>query len=157
MSWQERLKKVGITGIATAGFVGFAPFAPGTFGSVVGLAVVWWLRHVSLPLYFGCFLAVTGLGVWASHHAGKWFGEIDSGHIVIDEVAGMMLTMLGIPVTGYWLFWGFLLFRLFDVLKPPPANLFDQYVKNAWGVMLDDTAAGIYGTILLHLMVRATI
>ena len=76
---------------------------------------------------------------------------------MIDEIVGMMITMVGVPVTPYWLVIGFVLFRIFDVVKIPPANIFDSRVKNGWGIMLDDVCAGIYGNILLHLMLRAKI
>jgi len=82
---------------------------------------------------------------------------VDSPKIVIDEIAGIMVTMIGIPLTGYWLFWGFILFRIFDITKPPPAKYFDSKVHNSWGVMLDDIIAGIYSNIILQLMLRTTI
>ncbi len=101
-------------------------------------------------------LALGAVGVWASEQAGTIFRNADSSRITIDEIVGFMVTMIGVPVTMYWIVWGFLLFRFFDIIKFPPANLFDERMKNGWGVMLDDVTAGIYSNILLHLMIRAS-
>lgn len=155
MEWKARLKKAGVYTIATGGFVGYFPVAPGTAGTFVGMAIVWLFRDVPFWGLLGASVFLTGLGVWASGQACTLIGVPDSGHIVIDEVVGFMITMIAIPVTGYWLFWGFVFFRILDVVKIPPGNYFDKKVKNGWGVVMDDVTAGIYGNILLHLMVRA--
>ena len=106
------------------GFSGFFPVAPGTAGSVVGVAIVWWLRQAPLGVFIGLTLLVGVIGVWASHRAGKIFGVVDSGHIVIDEIIGVMMSMIGIPVTGYWLFWGFRAFSVFRRGKAAPGKYF---------------------------------
>lgn len=156
MERKTRLKKAGILGIATGGFVGFIPLAPGTVGSAVGVALIWGLKGISLPLFILLCFLIFALGVWASDKAGQLLNKADASPIVIDEIVGMMITMIGIPVTGYWLVIGFLLFRFFDIVKLPPANILDARLKSGWGVMLDDVFAGIYANILLHLMLRAT-
>ena len=155
MKWKSRSREIGIVAIATGGFVGYFPFAPGTMGTLVGVLIVWGMK--SSPFWGLLLLAILlgAAGVWASGEANQIFGKADSGHIVIDEIVGFLLTMVGIPVTGYWLFWGFALFRLLDVIKVPPSNYFDERMKNGWGVVLDDVTAGIYANIILHLMLRA--
>ncbi len=135
--------------------MGFVPFAPGTMGSLVGLGIVYLLGGVPFWVLILLAVALGAVGVWSAHQLDHILGVHDSGHIVIDEIVGILITMVGIPVTGYWLFWGFLIFRLLDVVKIPPANYFDERMKNGWGVMLDDVAAGIYGNLLLQLMLRA--
>ena len=143
--------------VATGGYAGYFPVAPGTAGSVVGLGVVWLLQN--WPVFFQIVAAagLAALGVYACTQANSIFKKVDSPRIVIDEIVGMMISMIGIPVTGYWLVVGFILFRIFDIVKPPPARYFDSRVKTGWGVMADDIAAGIYSNILLQLMLRATI
>lgn len=143
--------------IATGIFIGFFPFAPGTFGTALAVAGIWGFG-LSSAWTIG-FLAVLfyGLGVWACTYAAETLGEPDAPPIVIDEIVGMLVTMIGIPVSGYWLIWGFVLFRVFDIVKPPPAAFLDERVKTGWGVMSDDVVAGLYANGLLHLMVRASV
>ncbi len=155
--WKQKMRDWGVLAISSGGGAGYFPVAPGTMGSVVGVLIVWIFRDT--PLFFMCALTLflMGVGVWAGHEAGKLYKEADCGKIVIDEIVGVMVTMIGIPISGYWLGFGFVLFRVFDVTKPPPANFFDRKMKNGWGVMMDDVVAGIYSNILLHLILRATI
>jgi phosphatidylglycerophosphatase A len=149
--------QLGILGLATGGFIGYAPFASGTFGTLVGVLLVYIFRGLPLPIFVLATLALGAAGVWASYRATELFQTPDSSRIVIDEIVGFMITMIGIPVNGYWLVIGFLLFRFFDISKLPPANIIDAKVKNGWGVMLDDVVAGVYGNIILQLMLRAQI
>jgi phosphatidylglycerophosphatase A len=97
-------------------------------------------------------IVTIAIGVHASNIAQRHFKQDDPGRVVIDEIVGLMTTMIGIPVVGSSLFVGFVLFRILDVTKPPPANIFDTRIKNGWGIVLDDVSAGIYANILLHLM-----
>jgi phosphatidylglycerophosphatase A len=154
--WKKRLKKVGIIGVASGVFTGYFPVASGTVGTLLGVAIVWLWQGLPISLQVVMCLALGAVGVWASEQAGTIFRNADSSRITIDEIVGFMVTMIGVPVTMYWIVWGFLLFRFFDIIKFPPANLFDERMKNGWGVMLDDVTAGIYSNILLHLMIRAS-
>ena len=156
MRWKKRLKKVGVIGVASGVFTGYFPVASGTVGTLLGVAIVWLWQGVPISLQGVMCLALGAVGVWASEQAGTIFRNADSSRITIDEIVGFMVTMIGVPVTMYWIVWGFLLFRFFDIIKFPPANLFDERMKNGWGVMLDDVTAGIYSNILLHLMIRAS-
>lgn len=143
--------------VATGGYSGYFPLAPGTAGSVVGAGLVWVFQSWTISFQVGIIAGLTILGARACQQANRIFKKADSPRIVIDEIVGMMISMIGIPVTGYWLVVGFILFRIFDIVKPPPARYIDTHVKTGWGVMGDDIAAGIYSNILLHLMLRATI
>lgn len=137
---------------------GYAPVAPGTAGSVVGLIFVWlvfaplWMRSPWLCLLI--FAIAFVLACWISDRAEAIFEQHDDSRIVIDEVLGMAATMFGNPITLGWLIAGFVLFRIADVIKPWPASLIDRRVRNGAGVMLDDLAAAIYANIVLHVIVR---
>jgi phosphatidylglycerophosphatase A len=137
---------------------GYAPVAPGTAGSVVGMVVVWfifgplWMRSPALCLLI--FAIAFVIACWISDQAEKIFDNHDDSRIVIDEVLGMAVTMFGNPITFPWLMLGFLLFRIADVIKPWPASWIDRRMRNGAGVMLDDLAAAIYANIVLQVIVR---
>jgi phosphatidylglycerophosphatase A len=141
--------------IATAGGAGYFPIAPGTAGSLVGVAVVVALGR--LPLHDSASIAVLAAaslvlfaaGVWAAGEAEEFFGRTDPGQVVMDEVVGQMLTFLLIPhATWKWLLGGFLLFRAFDIVKPFPARQAER-IPRGWGIMIDDVIAGGYGLAVL--------
>jgi phosphatidylglycerophosphatase A len=129
---------------------GRAPVAPGTFGSAVA-ALLLALIPFSRPGLALFFVAVTVGGTWAAHRAERLLGEKDPGAIVIDEVAGMTLAVLPFPLTPAVLGVGFLLFRLFDIVKPFPARA-SQRLPGGAGVMLDDLVAGLYALGVLALL-----
>jgi phosphatidylglycerophosphatase A len=137
---------------------GFSPFAPGTAGSVVGAVLVWlffaplWQRSVALALIV--FAILFAASCWISGEAERIFNEHDSPKIVIDEVMGMAATMFLNPLGWPYLLAGFLIFRLFDIIKPPPAHWFDREIGGGGGVMLDDLAAAIYANLALRLIAR---
>jgi phosphatidylglycerophosphatase A len=139
---------------ATWGGSGYAPVASGTFGTLAAIPLYLCLCQLSLPLYLLTVTAFTILACWISGQAEIIFGEKDSGKIVIDEVAGYLVTMTAIPFAWRYVWAGFLLFRLFDIVKPPPARWFDRQLKNGYGVVLDDIAAGIYAWFCLKLLTR---
>lgn len=96
--------------------------------------------------------AVTAVGTWAAGICGRLYGKTDDGRIVIDEIAGMLVTLISFPATGFWLLAGFLVFRFFDILKPFPIRSIDLKWKHAGGVMADDLLAGIYANLTLQLL-----
>lgn len=131
--------------IATAGYAGRFPIAPGTVGSAVGLVAWWALRSAGAGVTAELVL-VAGLvvvGAWAATETERALGVTDPGPVVIDEVAGMCLTMAGASVTWPAMLAGFLLFRVFDIVKPPPARRLER-LHGGWGIMADDIAAGLY-------------
>jgi len=140
--------------LATWGGSGYAPFASGTFGTLAAIPFYLALAQLSLPLYLLTLTAFFFLACWVSGKAEIIFNEKDSGKIVIDEVVGYLVTMAAIPFAWRYIIAGFFLFRLFDIVKPPPARWFDQKVKNGYGVVLDDVAAGVYAWLCLLLMAR---
>lgn len=140
--------------LATVGGVGHAPFASGTFGSLVVLPFMPSLaafRDASLVPYLACVVGIIAVAVWSAGEAEKALGG-DHGTIVIDEVAGMVVAGTVLPAT--WLAAGiaFLLFRLFDVVKPWPANVFDGRIEGGVGVVFDDLFAGLYAGLLTRLV-----
>lgn len=143
--------------LSTGFYSGFMPIAPGTAGSVVGLGIVYLLKDTGTFFQVVAALLFSVLGIWVSDVASKVFKKHDPQRVVIDEIVGVMITMIGIPLTGYTGLLGFCLFRFFDILKPIPANFADKKLKGGLGVMLDDIVAGIYGNIVMHLVMRAQI
>ena len=145
----------GLRWIATGFGAGFFPFAPGTAGSLVGLAM--WIGLPWLPLAGGwstvVFLAACfALGVAASSPAEKEFGE-DGGPIVFDEIVGQWITVAGLAVTPFTAVAGFVLFRVFDIVKPFPAGR-SQAWGGGLGVMADDVFAGIWAALVLRLLLH---
>ena len=139
---------------STWGGTGFSPFASGTVGTLGAIPFYLALSRLSLPLYLLTTVAFTLFACWVSGLAEEVFQEKDSGKIVIDEVAGYLVTMAGVQLSVGSVIAGFFLFRLFDIVKPQPARWLDRSLKNGYGVVLDDIAAGIYACASLHLLAR---
>jgi phosphatidylglycerophosphatase A len=133
--------------IATVGGIGHAPFAPGTVASAV-TALALGLLTPSRSALVVLVVAVIVAGGWAAQHAERPLGGKDPGAIVIDEVAGMALSVIALPLTPAVLLAGFALFRVFDIVKPYPANAL-QRLPGGLGVMIDDVVAGLYALLLL--------
>jgi phosphatidylglycerophosphatase A len=133
--------------LATAFGVGYVPFAPGTFGSAVGL-VIWALLPASNLVLAVVILIIFAAGTWSATAAERYFGGTDPGPVVIDEVMGMLLTLFMHPVGWTGAIGAFLLFRAFDVLKPYPADRLEQ-LPGGLGVMADDGMAAVYANLVL--------
>jgi phosphatidylglycerophosphatase A len=130
--------------------VGRAPLAPGTVASAL-TAVVLWLLQLSTPALLALLIVLTAFGTWAAEEAERALGSgKDPGAIVVDEVAGMLLSVLTVPLSLPVLLVAFLLFRVFDVVKPFPANV-SQRLHGGLGVMIDDLIAGLYALALVLL------
>ena len=139
--------------IATGGYTGYVPLAPGTAGSLLGLAVFALIRAGGrADLEAGLFVVVFGLGVWSSTVATRHLGHEDPGVVVIDEVAGMLVTLLWVPVGWVGAVVGFGAFRVFDIVKPFPAGSAER-LPGGWGVMTDDVLAGVYAHMTMRLLV----
>ncbi|KPJ97659.1 MAG: phosphatidylglycerophosphatase [Desulfobacterales bacterium SG8_35] len=139
--------------IATGFYSGYLPRAPGTWGSLVGLLLFLLLHTLNLPVYIAVVAGLFVVGSFAAGEAEKILDNRDPGAVVIDEIVGMLITMIGVPATPLTLFLGFVLFRIFDIVKPFPVNIFDQRFHGGLGIMLDDVVAGIYSLILLQLLI----
>ena len=131
-------------------YLGHSPFMPGTLGSLAGLLIYFVVKD-SFFIYVFSLLFLFILGVMFSSEAERIYKRKDAEMIVIDEACGMMLSLFLVPY-NFWLMWlGFLLFRLFDITKPPPAKAIEKF-SGAFGVMLDDIIAAIYTNFILQII-----
>lgn len=138
--------------LATGFWVGNIPKAPGTWGSLAALLPWLLIRGFTLPIYLLVLLAVFIVGFFAAGSAEKILDRADAGPIVIDEILGMFITLTLAPDhPAAWIL-GFLLFRVFDILKPFPVSWFDQHLHGGLGIMLDDVMAGLYALVCLQLL-----
>jgi phosphatidylglycerophosphatase A len=147
MSLKQRLAFVFATGFGS----GYSPVAPGTAGSAVGLLFVWGMSRLDLPGQIVSVVAVTILSVVAADIVAAALGLKDPGVIVADEIAGMMVTMIAIPFTATTVALGFVLFRVMDIVKPPPARQFEHF-RGGIGVVADDLMAGVYAHLVLRVI-----
>ena len=139
--------------LATALGAGYAPFAPGTFGSAAGL-VLWWLTPASTTAQFLTIVVVFALGSWSGSVAERHFRTTDPSHVVLDEVLGMLITLFMNPVGWIGALLGFVLFRVADIIKPFPANKLEA-LHGGVGIMADDAMAAVYANLALRLLLMA--
>lgn len=138
--------------VASCGYVGYFPFAPGTAGSLAALALFAFIRWIGVPMVeLGAIVAVFAIGVWSASGTEAALGRKDPGIVVIDEVLGMLITLALLPVSIPGVMAGFLLFRVFDVIKPYPAAQL-EHLHGGLGIMADDAVAGLYSYLVLRLL-----
>ena len=138
--------------LATGCYLGRVPVAPGTFGSLLGLLICVVLSDIWLTSAVLITIAFIGCSVWIADEAEKRLNQKDPGCIVIDEIAGMMVTLIGLPFNLFTAAAGFILFRLLDILKPFPIRLIERRLSGGVGVVADDVAAGILANIVLRIV-----
>ena len=138
--------------LATGCYLGRVPVAPGTFGSLLGLLICVVLSDIWLTSAVLIAIAFIGCSVWIADEAEKQLNQKDPGCIVIDEIAGMMVTLIGLPFNLFTAAAGFILFRLLDILKPFPIRLIERRLSGGVGVVADDVAAGILSNIVLRIV-----
>ena len=134
--------------------IGLIPVAQGTFGTLAGIPLALALAHLG-PMagaYFLFFFIL--LGIWASERSARALEKEDPAEVVIDETAGLLLALFLLPATGFNLCLGFVLFRLFDILKPYPIRRLEK-IGGGPGIVLDDLLAGVYGNLCLRLLTYA--
>lgn len=129
---------------------GLAPFAAGTFGTLMAIPLYLLMLQLSLGSYLILTAGVCVAGVWLCDKSSRLLGVHDHGGIVWDEFAGFFITMIAAPTGWLWIVVGFALFRLFDIWKPWPISLLDKKVEGGLGIMLDDMVAGVYALICLQ-------
>lgn len=130
--------------IATVFGTGHAPEAPGTMGTIAAIPLFMLMDPLERPLYLGLTALIFLAGTWAAQRYQTSIGKHDPGEVVIDEVAGFLVTMALAPAGWVWIAVGFFAFRFFDILKPPPVDWLEENLPGGWGVMADDIAAGVY-------------
>jgi len=136
--------------IASLGYTGYIPFAPGTAGTAVAMALFWLAQDLSQFTRVVIVIFVLCLGVPVAGRAEALYGQKDSSSIVVDEFVGYWITMLWLPTTAYFMLGGFLLFRIFDVAKPLGIRGLEKRYQGGFGIMMDDVLAGFYANILLQ-------
>ena len=146
------MKSLGVA-VATVGGVGWFPVAPGTAGSAVGVGIYLLTRGWSAPAQIALLAGITVVGVWAAGVAEGELRRQDPGPVVIDEVAGQLMTLLLTGVGWKGAVAGFFLFRILDIFKPFPARQFER-LHGGLGIMADDMMAGLYGWALMFLLLR---
>lgn len=135
--------------IATVFGIGYAPRIPGTLGSLAGLGISWLLRE-DWRYQAAALLVTIVLALWSAGPTAKKMGQEDPSCIVIDEVAGMLVSVLGVAFSAKSYLAGFLLFRFFDIVKPPPIRQI-QRLPGSFGILADDLLAGLAVRLVLHL------
>ena len=143
-----------ITLSATGFGSGYAPLAPGTAGTLVGIPLYLVFSAMPWPLWLITIIAFTCFAWYVSEEAEKLFGQKDARRIVIDEIAGLQWSLFLIAPTVLHATLGFFLFRLFDIVKPFPARLFEERLPGGLGVVADDLAAGVYGNLALQALIH---
>jgi phosphatidylglycerophosphatase A len=134
--------------------IGLLPGIPGTYGTA-GAIPLYLLGDFLGPEYQPFLLLIITIGaIWSSHRTQRILDKVDSREIVIDELAGFLLTIIFLPFTWLTLIAGFFLFRFFDILKPPPIKKIEKKVPGGFGIVLDDLLAGVYAHLSLRLLLH---
>jgi phosphatidylglycerophosphatase A len=139
--------------LATGAYSGNIPFAPGTWGTLVGLPLCYFLSLLTWPLQLIMLFLFMPFAAWISGQGEQYLGGKDPGAIVIDEIAGIMVTLVFVPFSFFHAIVGFLLFRFFDILKPYPISRAETYFQGGTAVLMDDIIAGIFARIILEVFV----
>ncbi len=129
---------------------GLFPVAPGTAGTLAAIPLYLLLAKLDLTAYLAVTLLLFALGIYLCEVTSRELGGQDHPAIVWDEIVGYLITMIAVPPKIEWLIAGFMLFRLFDILKPWPIRVLDRRIKGGLGIMLDDVLAGIFAALILH-------
>lgn len=145
-------KEKAVMFMATGCFIGKIPFAPGTFGSLAGILLYFILSKLSEPAAVVCMILFILFSIWIANDAEKILQRKDPGSIVIDEIAGMAVTLIGLPFNVFYVVAGFVIFRILDISKPFPIRYIEKRISGGAGIVLDDIAAGIVANIILRMI-----
>ncbi len=144
-----KISEIIFKNIATLGFIGYLPVAPGTWASAIGVLLLM-IFNISLYVQGLLICFITIIGIASSTIAERVIGQKDSGHIVIDELLGYLISVFSLPVNYAILISAFFLFRFFDILKPFPIRFVEKKLNGGLGIMMDDILAGIYTNLILQ-------
>ena len=147
-----KFRNAAVLFLATGFYIGNIPIAPGTFGTILGLPLGFVLAGLKLPLAIVCIMLFIVIAVWIANDAEKILQKKDPGCIVIDEITGMAVTLVGLPFNLTTALIGFIIFRILDISKPFPIRALDKRVAGGVGIVIDDVAAGIFANLLLRLI-----
>ena len=140
--------------LATGCFVGNIPIAPGTFGTLLGIPLCFILSKINFLFALLCIIGFIFFAIWTAQRAEKILQKSDPGNIVIDEIAGMTVALIGLPFNLRSVVTGFIIFRALDISKPFPIRRMERRLSGGVGVVLDDVVAGIYSNLVLRLVLR---
>jgi phosphatidylglycerophosphatase A len=140
--------------IATGFYSGYLPKMPGTWGSLAGMLLYFFLHRLSTPYYLAVVAGLFIVGSFVAGETEKILDHRDPGIVVIDEIVGLLIGFIAVPFAPVNLALGFILFRIFDIVKPFPIGFVDQHFHGGLGIMLDDVIAGIYTLAVLQLAIR---
>ncbi len=140
--------------IATGAWTGYLPKAPGTWGSVLGVAIWFGLHNLRLNHYLAVIGILFIVGTICAGAAEKIVDRGDPGLVVIDEIVGQLIALIAVPLNPFAVVAAFVLFRIFDILKPFPVNWLDQHIHGGMGIMLDDVMAGCYALFVVQIGYR---
>jgi phosphatidylglycerophosphatase A len=147
-----KFRNTAVLFLATGFNIGNIPFAPGTFGSILGLGLCFVLARLKISLAVICIVLFIAMAVRIAAEAEKLLKQKDPGCIVIDEIAGMAVTFVGLPFNLTTALIGFMIFRILDISKPFPIRTLDKRVSGGVGIVIDDVVAGIFANLLLRLI-----
>jgi len=147
-------KQKSVIFIATGCYIGNITFAPGTFGTVLGLLLCFFLSKIDYSMAVLLTLIFILCAIWIANEAEKILKTKDPGCIVIDEIAGIILTLSGLPFNITSVTVGFLVFRALDIWKPYPIRLLENKFAGGIGIVLDDVAAGILSNLILRFLLK---
>jgi len=148
------IKQKSVMFLATGCYIGNISFAPGTFGSVLGLPLCYFLSKIGFSIAVLLTLIFILCATWIANEAEKVFNSKDPGCIVIDEIAGIILTLFGLPFNIISVAAGFFVFRVLDIWKPYPIRLLENKFSGGFGIVLDDVAAGILSNLILRFFLK---
>jgi phosphatidylglycerophosphatase A len=147
----ESFKQKTIIFLATGGWIGFSPVAPGTFGSLAALPICLLMSSMAVGSASIVVVGLIGFSTWVVHAAEKLEARKDPSQVVLDEICGMAIALFALPFTPFFIMGGFALFRVFDILKPFPIRWVDRRVPGGLGIMMDDIIAGIFANGVIRL------
>lgn len=129
---------------------GLIPLMPGTMGSLAAIPLVLMMSYLPLIAYIITTFVAAVVGILICQKVSDDLGVHDHGSIVWDEIVGMMIVFIAVPISWHSILLGFILFRIFDILKPWPISFFDKNVHGGWGIMVDDIIAGVFSLVCLN-------
>ncbi|MCK4467699.1 MAG: phosphatidylglycerophosphatase A [Desulfobacterales bacterium] len=138
--------------LATGCFIGNIPFAPGTFGTILGLPLCFLLSRTNFSVAVLLTAIFIIFAVLIAHDAEKILKKNDPGCIVVDEIVGLMVTLFGLPFNAVYMLAGFVIFRFFDILKPFPIRLIERKLSGGTAIVMDDVVAGIFSNLVLRVL-----
>jgi len=139
--------------LSSGTYLGYIPLASGTFGSLWGIPIFYWLSTQKFWFQIVILIGSIFLAILLAGQAAKILDEKDPSKVVIDEIVGYMAAMAGMTFSWTMAISGFFIFRIMDIVKPYPIRKIDQQMPGGWGIVLDDVLAGIYSQIILRILV----